>query len=148
MRMGRSAPIKGDGFDWGRCDAGEVSSNEHTLETVHVGSNRAPPNNGSAHAPFLCQTRRGLQPRAIRSTDSTLRIGVLVERLRALEGSASLHDLNIRWQAGADISGNWDQCPVSKSAVSSQLSGGTDTPQMFRGSSSSIPQCSGFSGST
>ena len=35
----------------------------------------------------------------------------------------------------------------SKTEVSSQLSGGKDTPQMFRGSCSSIPQCSGFLGS-
>jgi hypothetical protein len=37
--------------------------------------------------------------------------------------------------------------PISKAPVSSQSPGGNDTPQMLRGSTSSIPQSSGFSGS-
>jgi hypothetical protein len=41
-----------------------------------------------------------------------------------------------------------DQCLISKAAISSQSSGDRGTPQMFRGFSSSIPQCSGFSEST
>ena len=38
-------------------------------------------------------------------------------------------------------------CPISKAPVSSQSPGGNNTPQMFRGSSSSTPQSSGFLGS-